>query len=225
MFDLQWSMLCVWKTYYWLCVKPQFFHVTLIKELICYSFGQLMLDLPRLGNGTHITGCHQHAAEHCKKLKLCRIWIILLKWFLQCIRAKEPFFPSLALYFLLSSLSSPSSWAQTSQWRQPLLYGGNYCYMKFCLQGPFPSDGDSTTVCSEKFNFRGCKTLPTFFRALRSCVMQIYIVSCMKKTWLVVVLNHGLTKTKLLWSEHLPTELAGPGNSFILFRIKYVSKI
>ena len=48
-------------------VEPELFHVTLVKELIGDPLGQLVLDLPRLGDGADVTGRHHHAAQHWKR--------------------------------------------------------------------------------------------------------------------------------------------------------------
>ena len=62
-----------------------------------------------------------------------------------------------------------------------------------------------------KSPIRGCETLPTFFSASRSCFNANLLYHARKRLGLWHVSNHGLTKTKLLRSEHFPTELTGPG--------------
>ena len=63
------SPVQIQSTHYWLCIEPELFHVTLIKELVGDSFGKFVLDLPRLGDRADVTGRHQHATQNWNFVK------------------------------------------------------------------------------------------------------------------------------------------------------------
>lgn len=45
-------------------IQSELLYVALFEKLFGNEFGYFVLDGPRFGNGTHVAGCHHHAAEH-----------------------------------------------------------------------------------------------------------------------------------------------------------------